>query len=183
MIIITGLPCTGKTTLGVHIARSLSLPYLHKDGIKELLFDAIGWKDRAWSKRLSTASYSLLFYYAETLLAAGRSLIVEANFDAKNHTAKFLEIKRTFAYAPLQILCHAEGGVLRKRFEQRSLRGERHPGHLDAVLSKELESLLLGGRTAPLDLGGQLIEVDTTAFGRQNMVAVLETVRSVIEPE
>jgi hypothetical protein len=98
-------------------------------------------------------------------------------------SAKFLEIKRTFAYAPLQILCHAEGGVLRKRFEQRSLRGERHPGHLDALLSKELESLLLGGRAAPLDVGGRLIEVDTTDFGRQNLVAVLKTVRSVMDPE
>lgn len=39
IILITGLPCTGKTTLGYKLAKRYSLPFVHKDGIKELLFE------------------------------------------------------------------------------------------------------------------------------------------------
>lgn len=183
LIIITGLPCTGKTTLGEDLARSLRLPFLHKDGIKELLFDTIGWQDRPWSRRLSAASYGLLFYLAQTLLTAGRSLIVEANFDANAHTAEFVKIKDNCAYTPLQILCYAEGNVLRQRFARRSAEGGRHPGHVDAVLNAELESMLLGGRALPLAIGGRLVELDTTDFNRLHMAELLDTVRGAIAPE
>ncbi|MFZ4462043.1 MAG: AAA family ATPase [Patescibacteria group bacterium] len=39
LIIITGLPCTGKTTLGRKLAEELRLPFVSKDDFKELLFD------------------------------------------------------------------------------------------------------------------------------------------------
>ena len=42
LIIINGAPCTGKTTLGRKLAKQLCLPFLSKDGIKEVLFDTLG---------------------------------------------------------------------------------------------------------------------------------------------
>jgi 2-phosphoglycerate kinase len=50
LVIITGPPAAGKTTLGRQLAGALSLPFIHKDGIKEILFDVLGWRDRAWSR-------------------------------------------------------------------------------------------------------------------------------------
>ena len=38
LIIISGPPGAGKTTLGNHISAELHLPFIHKDGIKETLF-------------------------------------------------------------------------------------------------------------------------------------------------
>jgi predicted kinase len=181
VIIITGLPCTGKTTLGTRIAATLSLPYIHKDGIKETLFVSLGWKDRPWSKQLSGASYHLLFYFTQILLAAGRSLIVEANFDPAAHTRQFLELKRNHALRFLQILCHAEGAVLQRRFEQRRAGGGRHPGHLDDVLSRELGPMLRRGRSVPLEIGGQVVEVDTTALNRLDTDGLLQAVRSPLQ--
>jgi predicted kinase len=182
LIIITGFPGTGKTTLGNRIAVSFSLPFLHKDGLKELLFDTLGWKNRSWSKQMSRASFRLMFYFTEILLSAGRSLILEANFDAAAHTRQFLELRRTCCYQPLQILCYAEGSVLQRRFEQRGDAG-RHPGHVDDVLQKELEPLLRKGRATPLDIGGRVLEVDTTDFSRINTADLLQTVRSALAPE
>lgn len=46
LIIITGLPGTGKTTLGRKLAEEFRLPFISKDDIKEFLFDNLGWKDR-----------------------------------------------------------------------------------------------------------------------------------------
>jgi predicted kinase len=182
LIIITGPPGTGKTTLGNRIAASFSLPFLHKDGFKELLFDALGWKDRSWSKQMSRVSYRLLFYVTEILLSAGSSLVLEANFDAVAHNQTFIDLKGRCAYRPLQILCYAEGRVLQRRFGQRGDSG-RHPGHLDDVLRQELEPLLRRGYTPPLDIGGRLMKVDTTDFGRVNTDDLLQAVRSAMAQE
>ena len=51
-VIITGPPASGKTSLGIKLVTELKLPFIFKDGIKELLFDSLGWKDRDWSKNL-----------------------------------------------------------------------------------------------------------------------------------
>lgn len=71
LILITGHPCTGKTTLGKRLAEELNLPFVSKDDFKELLFDTLGWKDREWSKKLGTASYTILYHVAESILKTG----------------------------------------------------------------------------------------------------------------
>ena len=52
LIVVTGAPCAGKTTLARRIAETFRLPLIAKDDIKESLFDSLGWKDREWSKQL-----------------------------------------------------------------------------------------------------------------------------------
>jgi hypothetical protein len=42
-------------------------------------------------------------------------------------------------------------------------RRSRHPGHLDATILAELPERLAAGEWSPLDLGAELIEVDTSA--------------------
>ena len=71
LVLISGPPGAGKTTLGAKIAQELGIPFLNKDGIKELLFDTLGWKDRAWSRQLGIASSALLFHMIERQLVAG----------------------------------------------------------------------------------------------------------------
>jgi adenylate kinase family enzyme len=66
MILISGLPCTGKTTLARKIAQKFRLPLISRDDIKESLFDSLGWHDREWSKQLGVASYQLLYYFSRS---------------------------------------------------------------------------------------------------------------------
>ena len=164
VVIVTGLPGTGKTTLGIRIAKQFSLPFINKDGIKELLFDTLGWEDRAWSKKISQASYGLLYYFVEAQLAAGRSLVVESNFDSGRDSPQFLRLREKYPYVPFQVLCVTQGEVLFQRFQQRGESGERHPGHVDQATYEELRTTLLKGRAEPLDIGGSLVEVDTTDY-------------------
>jgi predicted kinase len=49
LIIVTGLPATGKTTLARELATRLRVPMLAKDAIKEPLMSAFHASDRAQS--------------------------------------------------------------------------------------------------------------------------------------
>jgi predicted kinase len=182
IVIVTGLPGTGKTTLGRRLAADLRLPYFYKDGIKESLFDALGWSDRAWSRRLGVASYDVLFAIIAAELAAGRSLVVESNFSPQYDTPRFLALKRRYGFAPVQVLCSAEGAVVLERFRSRAASAERHPGHVETENLAEFEAVLLQGRLEPLDIGGALLEVETTDFARLDYAVLLQAVRAALHP-
>ncbi|HJT55501.1 MAG TPA: ATP-binding protein [Ktedonobacteraceae bacterium] len=177
LIIISGPPCTGKTTLGKRLANDLNLPFVHKDGIKELLFDKLGWSDRAWSRTLGIASYALLYYFLETQLRAGRSCIVESNFHAEFDREQFLALKAKYDFEPLQICCIADGEVLFSRFKDRAATSERHPGHVESVNLEEFKQGLLRGRDEVMDIGGTIFEIDTTDFERVDYEGLVEGIR------
>jgi hypothetical protein len=172
VVIISGLPCTGKTTIARRVAERFSLPLMSKDTYKELLFDTLGWKDREWSKGLGRASVVLLFRFLEAQLAARCSCIVESNFKAEFDTVRFLDLQERYEFNPVQILCVSDGDVLFERFKRRAESGERHPGHCDRSNYDEFREMLLCGRLEPLDIGGSLVEIDTTDFGAIDYAAV-----------
>jgi predicted kinase len=172
LILVTGLPCTGKSALARKLAARLDLPLLGKDLIKEALFDSLGWGNRAWSKRLGVASVTVLFAIIESELAAGRSCIVESNFHPEHDAPRVRELQRRHAAGVVQLLCVTDGEVLVERHQARARSGRRHPGHLERQLVHELRPALLRGRLDPLDVGGELIEVDTTDFATVDEAAI-----------
>src|SRR5581483_9605379 len=80
LALVTGAPGSGKTTLARRLASELRLPLLAKDDIKETLYDQLGAPDQAASQRLGLAALTLLRQTAERLLAAGVSVLIEANY-------------------------------------------------------------------------------------------------------
>ncbi|MCL4384630.1 ATP-binding protein [Patescibacteria group bacterium] len=162
IIIISGPSCTGKTTLAQKIIERFPLPYLSKDGVKEILFDKVGWRDRAWSQKLGGASYAVLHYFMESLLTAGTSFIVESNFKAEFANQEFQKLMAKYHFTPIQIMCQCQGDILFERFKARSVSGLRHPGHCDTGNYDEFKDLLLRGQSDPLDLDGEIIIFDST---------------------
>lgn len=179
LILITGLPATGKSSLAAALAERLELPQYGKDQFKEILFDTLGIGDRPWSRRLGVASIVLLFQVVEAELMAKKSCIVESNFSPELDTPRVLALCAKYAVQVVQVVCHTESAVLLERFRARP----RHPGHLDHIVAAELEAQLLGGHSAPLAVDGLVIDVDTTNLTTISYDQIVQQIRGVIQVE
>jgi predicted kinase len=177
VIVISGLPCTGKTTLGKRIARAFSLPYFSKDAFKEALFDELGWSDRAWSKKLGLASYKLLFSILEAQLVVGQSCIVEANFYPEFHDQILNDFKRRYDTEFFQIHCHTQPDILLERFRTRWESGTRHPGHADNVTLPEMEQLVYQ-KPFRLELAGITWDLDTSKLEKLETASLLAAIQA-----
>ncbi|HJU36627.1 MAG TPA: ATP-binding protein [Gaiellaceae bacterium] len=155
LVVVTGPPAAGKTTVARELSARLSLPLIAKDTIKEALFDGLGTGDLAWSQRLGEATYLAMLGIAEDAANAGASLVLEANFVRGGEFATALAgLPARF----VQVHCSAPLEVLVKRYGAR----ERHPGHVDSQRIDALRDSVETGRHEPLDLPGETIRVDTT---------------------
>lgn len=70
LIVVSGLPASGKSTVARILAHDLQLPVVDKDTILKALFDSLGCPTPADRTRLSRASDEVLFALAAELLLA-----------------------------------------------------------------------------------------------------------------
>ena len=161
LIIVTGLPGAGKSTLARELARALHVTLLGKDMIKEPLLDVLGAGDRSHSRHLSDASFAVLFALARTVLAQGmNSLILEGNFRSAEHEPAILQLLPPGAQprsAITQVLCRLAEPARLARLGLRTSDPARHPGHRDG----ELRANRPADGGIFLDLPGRRIALDT----------------------
>lgn len=180
LIIVSGPPAAGKTTLARRLARELALPLFVRDDIKEHLFDTLGWSDREWSKKLGLASWTILHHLIAEMLQAKQSLVVESNFRNEFDRDRFLALKARYACQTLQVLCQAGERVLLERFTRRAGSPERHPGHVDHLNCDEIADRLRQGQWGALDIGGPVLTVDTSDWETLDCAHLTHTVRNVM---
>jgi predicted kinase len=161
------MPASGKTTLARRVAAELRMPLLEKDVLKEELFDTLGTGDVEWSQRLGTATYELLVLGARALLAAGRPVILEANF-FRGSEPRFRDLP---VHRLVQVHCHAPLDVLLDRYRERVT--TRHPGHLDALRVDEVRARFESNLNGALSLDGELVPVDTASLPVEDTVALV----------
>lgn len=179
LIIVTGLPASGKTTLAKKVGKHFRMPCICKDELKEILFDKLGWSDREWSKKLGAATFPLIDYILEEELKNGRSLVVECNFKPEYDNPRFQEWQRRYDVTIVQLLCHADGPVLVQRFEARA-QADRHPGHVDHTHLDEFREYILNTKNEALDVQGPVIVVDTNDFAAVDDAAIMVKIANTL---
>ena len=180
LIVVTGPSATGKSRLAERLARDLRVPLIAKDRIKEQLFNSLGWSDRAWSRKVGGASYDLIWHLAEAVLAAGQAVIIEGNFRGTVAETHLRTIAAAVDCRFLQLNCWAEAKVLLRRYRERTKEGGRHPGPLDDPNDPDLREQLAEGGYAPLDIGGEVIDLDMTGDDVPDYDQLLRRVRAAL---
>jgi predicted kinase len=181
LIIVAGPPSSGKTSIGRHIAQELGLPFVFKDGIKEMLFDTLGWSDKEWTEQLDRATYAILFHFMQVQLEAGLSFVIESDFKPDEHTAKLKELEHKFKFKPVQVQCQASDEVLLNRFKKRANSDDRHPGHMDHVNFDDFKKALKENTYEPLDIGGECLAVNTDDFDKIDYPALLRSIKAEVK--
>ncbi len=157
VVVVSGAPGAGKTTLAAGLAAGLGLPMIAKDAIKEAIWDAMGPPegDLEWSRRIGGAAMEALW-----ALAQSGDVLLEANF--RPHSPHEQARLRALGARIVEVHCWCPPEVAARRYAERAKDPARHRAHvlpaLDASFLAEFDepmgvgSVIVVDTTAPLDV-------------------------------
>lgn len=198
LILIAGLPATGKTSFAYYLSKKMEIPMVSKDTVKEHLFDTIGFKNRNEKVALGIAAMDIMYHFAETHLEIGKPIILENNFEniSKPGLIKLIE---KYNCKTVTVRFCTETKVLSERFLLRDKSPERHRGHVIDTQFPEVP----GGEALTVEthnknfkdfydrmkqrgmeffsIGGDEIIVDSTDFSKVSYEAICSRVKEILE--
>ena len=175
LVVVTGAPASGKTTVAEELARRLRIPIVAKDTFKETLYETIGSGDEL-EPAIERAGLALLFSVVASQLEASVSVVAESNFDSSSDLEPLRRLTREHDVALVQVHCRRDEAKLLERFVGRIEEGRRHPGHGDEPEDvDEVRRKLEAGVWDPLDLPGELVSFDKDV---EELEELVERVRS-----
>lgn len=127
LIVICGLPGTGKTTLADELSRRLSIFCLHKDSVKESLFESLKMSTLEESKKIGYPSVKVVLDIAEENIARGVDVILESPFNFPDEGKLFEEWKGKYSIDFFAVVLVIDEEERKRRFTER----ERHHAHHD----------------------------------------------------
>lgn len=170
VVLVSGPPASGKTTVARPLADALGFSLLTKDDIKEALFDALGGPpgDVEYSRKIGKAAMETLWALA---LHCPR-VVLEANFRTKS-TYERDKLARLGGRV-VEVYCRIPLEEASRRFAERAERERHHPAHA----LREITVEQLAEYAQPFGVG-PVIEVDTCRS--VDLPALAEQVRALLK--
>lgn len=169
-VVVTGLPASGKSTLGRALGESLRLPFLDKDDILEALFQAVDVGSPDDRSRLSRASDAVLESVAQASQGAVLTSFWRRPSLSTTSGTPTGWLSLLASDVVVEVVCACDPALAASRFANRT----RHPSHLDCRSNEaELQSAFaLLAQEGPV-LGGTPVTVDTAQTVDPDGVAAL----------
>jgi predicted kinase len=159
LIVVSGAPGTGKSTIARELGADLRFCVLSLDPIKEALADVLGLGDEDWSNRVGDAAAEVVF----RLAAGSPDVIAEGWWRGPRRDRAVAEFT-----GAVEVFCHCDPELAGSRMAARIGAG-RHPIHRDVInpagAGAPAHVASLAATVTPLGLGGPLVDVDTGAPG------------------
>ncbi len=179
IVLVSGQPASGKTTLAGHLARRLSFPLVSRDTITEALADATGRR----SRELSQLSFGVFWRLVGQQAATGLGVVAETNLHRGASEPGVLALAAQASVALVHCVTSREVSV--QRFARRHQQGQRHWCFEDGNRVKQLRAGAADpawDRAQPLVLGLPTMLVDTTDGYVPDLDAVVEFLEEARNP-
>ena len=189
IIVLAGMPASGKSTVASRLKKEFALPVLEKDALKEEIFDTMGFDSYAVKRKCDHAANAVLLRCARALLENGQSMILDNNFDTAS--AERLELlAREFGAHCITVFFGGDTEAFYRRYVERDRLHLRHLGHvlqehyppregdsLDYTMTREEfhEKFFKRGMAA-FTCPGERIEIDTTDLARVDVPSIVAKV-------
>lgn len=156
-IIVSGLPASGKTTIGRQLANSLKCDFLDKDDFLEALFHEQEIGDSPWRRMLSdksNTSFELASKASDKVVLVSHWRPLGQNGPSGTSTGWLKDAFHTV----VEVFCDCPVAIAANRFLSRV----RHGGHLDSERSTDEVLNWMKAYAQNLPIGvGSLVEVNT----------------------
>lgn len=178
LIVVTGRPASGKTTLSRILSQEIKCPLLSRDAFKEGYINTFQSHHNDLPASANQDLYAVFFQTVELLLSNNISLVAEAAFQHK------LWYPRLTALANIAdirtVVCDIAPALARTRFIDRMTSDAgREKFHGDgAELLQNPDDSLITSYQAP-DLPLPTLKVDTTENYNPDITGILEFIRYI----
>jgi glucokinase len=174
LIVVSGAPGTGKSTIAAALASALGWPVLSLDTIKETLADVLGLGGEDWSNRLGDAAAEVVF----RLSAQFPHAVAEGWWRGARRERALAEFAGS-----AEVFCHCDPQIAAHRVISRHGSG-RHPIHRDVISPAGVGQAVaaLAATVTPLGLGAALVTADTAQEGAPATAVARVTAALAIRP-
>jgi len=196
IIVLAGMPASGKSTTAKAIAGAFGLPIIAKDTLKESLFDVLGFENYGQKRKLDHAANALLVSITESMIQSNTPVILDNNFDKISAEALDRLCRESDCHC-ITVMFDGDTEAFYQRYVERDRLHKRHLGHilqdrfppapgdsLDYEMTRdEFDEKFVKRGMTEFRCTGDRIEVDATHPELIDTKALVEQIRSLIKNE
>jgi len=197
LILVAGLPASGKTSFCDYLTKALQIPVISKDTIKASLYEVVGFDNLAQKKILGEASFNIMYIVAAQSMKIGLPVILEGNFDSAT-LPDLKELIQKYGYHCIAVRFGGDLRIIYDRFIKRCHSSTVESGHVSAeslpagsaggasgsVIQQrpdfsfeQFRDMVIQRGIMDFSLGNDLICVDSSDFSKVDYSAICDDIR------